>query len=136
MATYAQPDRTTPLNGRACVISSVAVGDKIFLVDALGKPASTLVFYMTDSTDTVEYRVNGRKAYMRVINPALIDHSIVSQAIGIYNREEVVVWSKSDSFPVFSETGEEIQIDGVLMYSIEIVGLTLSTGSTITIMGY
>lgn len=136
MATYAQPDAATPLNGRTCIINDVEVGDRIFIVDALGKPASTLVFYMTDSTDIVEYRINSRKTYMRVVNPALTDHSVVSQAIGIYNREQVVVWKKSDNFPVLSETGEEVRIDGVSIYSIEIVGLTLSTGSTITIMGY
>lgn len=133
MATYRKVSTSVPSSQRAAVISDVEEGDRINIEDdILGRPARAVVFQMTDSSDTIEYRVN----HLRRIRPpsSTTVHRTAADAMwGEAGEPNIEVWSaRGDVFTgtgaVYLETIEDLQVS-----SIEIVSLNLSTGSTITI---
>jgi hypothetical protein len=122
MATVKRVSTAVPSRQRSMLIPDAAVGDKIDVEAILGRPARTVKFFMTDVADVLEFRLNNLLR-LRKFNETGADQT-------------VFVWSVSDSFPVYSATDSEIHITEEMLdvSSIEIVGLTLSAGTTIEIV--
>ena len=134
MATYTRIASHIPLSGRTIRIDDVAAGDRIDMAYALGKPARKVTLFLTDAADTIQYRINGMKSIWKVVNPALVDRSCVTAFLGIENKVKVDVWSQAPSIPLYDETSDLITIEDIAIYSIEIESLSLSTGTTFTIV--
>jgi hypothetical protein len=134
MATYTRISSDVPMDGRSLKITDVAEGDQIDIVDALGKGARHMRFYLTDPADTISYRINSRIATSVKEDKTRIELSSVHAYLGISNKVEIVNWSQASSFPVYEEEGEAIAIDDILVNSLEIVSLSLSTGTTFEIV--
>lgn len=132
MATYTPVSNKIPLDQRAALITAVAAGDRINVVDVLGRPARGVKFVTTDSADEVQYKLNNR---IERINRHTKENQIYNEAahaFGIAGAPNVI-WSGASS--TFTDTGEVIEtVTGLDVNSIEIVSLTLSTGSTISIV--
>lgn len=130
MATYTiVPDHLGP-GQQVAKITSVAVGDRINIVEVLGRPARKLLFYTTDSADIVQYRLNNRQTFLENNRPSFTNNTLT--AWGLHGKTESVVWNATD---VFTSEGEIIETgDGLNIASIEITSLTLSTGTTIEIV--
>lgn len=133
MATYTKVSSSVPSAQRVAVLSDVEEGDRINIEDdVLGRPARTVVFQMTDSSDTVEYKVNN----LRRIRPPLSTtvHRTAADAMwGEAGESNIEWWSARGD--VFTGTGAIYleTVEGLQVSSIEIVSLDLSTGTTITI---
>jgi hypothetical protein len=136
MASYTRISSSIPLDGRTIRFTDVAAGDRIDIVAALGKAATNLVFHMTDAADTVSYRINNLKKHRVKTDPTLVPHSFVSEALGVFNTEEVEYWSKAASYQVYEDEGDVITVSGITIASIEIDALSLSTGTTIEIVAW
>jgi len=120
MADYTPVPRTVPSSERTTLITDVEAGDRLDLREILGRSARGLQMFCTDDTDEVTYRLNNLLRTVRR-NPG--------------NTTTDYVWSTSDAFPVYSSTGELIELTEELSIgSIEIVSLTLGTGTTIEIV--
>ena len=134
MATYTPVPKSVPSSQRSAEITSVANGDQIDLTDVLGRPARRLQFIMTDAADTIDYTLNSlRKIKVsRSSEDAFTDADQVWGASGGY----VEVWSGADGFPSYQSTGSTIleTAEGLKISSVQIDGLSLSSGSTITII--
>jgi hypothetical protein len=133
MATYTKVSRSVPNSERAAVITAVADGDRIDLVDVLGRPARRVIFKMTDSADTISYKLN----HLRHLRPSRTPEeafSLADQVWGI-SGTEVTDWWSSAHASEFTGTGStQLEIaDGLQVSALEITGLSLSTGTTITI---
>lgn len=122
MATFAPFSKSTPSEQRITFISDVSELDQIDLVEVLGRPAKGAKFHMTDAADVITFRLNSLLRLTKFKE---------RQA-----NETVKVWGTGGSEGVvFSATGQTVfQTEpGLTISSIEIVSLTLSTGSTIEI---
>lgn len=131
MASYTKASKSVPSNQRAVLITDVAEGDRIDIVDALGRPARTVIFLMTDAADTINYKIN----HLRKIRSSRNKEEALSDADRVYGVFETTlteVWSAADEF---EGTGSsQLQItNGLSVSSIEIISLSLSTGTTISI---
>ena len=122
MATATRVSRAVPSSERSQLITNVAVGDRINVLDVLGRRAQGVKFFMTDATDTLGFKLNNRLEILK------------HNETGADTAD--VVWSQSDSFPTYTSTGllihqveEEISVS-----SIEVTTLTLSVGTTISII--
>lgn len=122
MATVKRVSTAIPSRERSFLISDVVAGDKIDILYILGRPARTVKFVMGGPSDTVEYRLNNLLR-LRKFNETVAD-------------ETVEVWSGSDSFPVYSDSGKEahVSLEPLEISSLEIVNLTLAGGTTIEIV--
>ena len=123
-ATYSTVPLTVPSSQRSMMITSVAAGDTINVVDILHRPARGVRFYMTATGDTIEYRLNNLQILSRYRED--------NQQINEYTEH----WNVSSKFPVYSATGaiaHETE-DGLRVSSIQVTALSLSTGSTISIL--
>lgn len=131
-ATYTKVSRNTPSQQRAAVITNVEQADRIDIEDVLGRPARFVTFLMTDSSDTIEYKINHlQRLYEQRTKAEVL--SEVDRVYGVFGKERIDVWhGRSDTF---TGTGSsQLQTtEGLAISSIEIVSLTLSSGSTITI---
>ena len=132
-ATYRIVPRDVPSNQRTMLITDVEAGDQIDIVEILGRPARQVQMFMTDATDTVEYRLNHHKK-IRPNLPETPYYSSVYQSLGY--SEPVEVWIHSDAYPVYESTGAEVieTAEGLAVSAIEIESLTLSVGTTIEIV--
>lgn len=121
MATYCKVSKLVPGSERSQLITNVAAGDRIDIIDVLGKPARGLKMITSDGTDTVEYKLNNLSR-IRKRNE--------------FNADETVyVWSESDSCPSYTDTGLVIETqDQLRISSIEIMSLILVVGTTIQIV--
>ena len=137
MATYTIVPRSLPSSQRVTEITAVAAGDQIDLVEILGRPARRLQFYVTATTDTVEYTLNNllkmrpqRKAW-EALSPA-------DQAHGVFEKSTVDVWSGGAGYPSFSSTGALVleTVETLSITSVQIDALTLGTGTTISIIAW
>lgn len=132
MATYTKVSRSTPDSQRTAIITNVATGDRIDLVDLLGRPARTLVFQMTDTTDIVTYKINHLR---RQHAPRTREESFTraDQVFGVFGKDLISNWdTHSDIFTGTGATSLEIS-DGLRISSIEIVSLTLADPSGVVI---
>lgn len=133
MATYTKVSRSVPSQERAAVITAVADGDRIDIVDVLGRPARRVIFKMTDSADTVTYKLN----HLRRLRPARTPEESFGMADQVWgiNGKEVTDWWTSSNASEFTGTGStQLETaEGLQVSAVEITGLTLSTGTTITI---
>ena len=137
MATYVSVAKVMPSSARVISITSVAADDRIDLVDALGRPAKKVQFYMTDAADEIGYTLNSLKK-IRTGRQHEIALSAAEQAFGTYGTEVLDVWSGSPTFPSMTSTGATTleTADGIFIHSIQIDSLTLSVGTTITIIAW
>jgi len=119
-ATYSPVPRHIHSAQRVQQITNVVVGDRIDIIDVLGRSARGVTFFMTNSTDTVSYRLNSLLR-LRQANETSAD-------------TEVLIWAVSDEFPAYSASGQTQHTtqDGLRISSVEITALTLSAGTTIT----
>ena len=134
MATYTPVPKSVPSAQRSAEITAVANGDQIDITDVLGRPAKRIQFIMTDAADTIDYRLNNRKVVrQRVVDSALSD---VEKVYGAFGTAEVEIWSGAPGFPSYQSTGSTVleTAQGLNISSVQIDGLSLSTGTTITII--
>lgn len=133
MATYTKVSKSIPSQQRAATITAVSAGDQIDLRDVLGRAARTVIFTMTDATDTITFKVN----HLRRIRtePTGVPDGLTGtfKTWGTYGTEVLEVWSGAGS--TFTGTGStQLETtEGLVIDSLEIVSLSLSSGSTITI---
>jgi hypothetical protein len=119
MAEYSKVSRSMPSLERTTLITDVAVNDRIDIEEILGRPARGVKFFMTASTDELGFRLNSLKR-LRKPNESSVDST-------------VLVWSAGPANAVFTVDGQEVHQteDALRVSSVEIVSLTLSSGSTI-----
>ena len=130
MATFTKSSVHTPGNERSVLISSVAAGDQIDVVAILGRPARRVNFFTTDAADIVSYRINNRR---ELPNSEAEYYSDAQRAFGKGKLSAAVVWSKAPA--IYTSTGASFTtVEGLNVRSIEIDGLTLSTGVVIEIV--
>lgn len=121
MATYFKVSREIPSRERSQLITDVAVGDQIDIVDVLGRSAKGLKFITTATTDQVEYKLNNLRR-IRQQNKTTAD-------------TDISVWTQNNNCPVYTDIGEVIETqDELRISSIEITALTLSSGAVIQIV--
>lgn len=122
MATYKKLTTAVPSDQRVALITDVAVGDQIDITDVLGRPAKSVRFFLTDAADVLEVKLN---------NLLRLKKRNESQA-----DETVLIWSDGAHGSTYTYTGSLIAevIDTLHVSSIEVVGLTLSSGTTIEIV--
>lgn len=124
MATFSPFSGGTPAKHYTHRITEVAAGDQIDIEEILGpaRAARGVKFFMTATTDTVEYKLNNLQRLPRHLETTV--------------DETVKIWSSAPHFSVFSDTGalEHTTEDGILVSSIEIVSLTLSVGTEIDLV--
>jgi hypothetical protein len=135
MATYTSVAKVHPSSARVLSIADVSDGDRIDFIEALGRPARKVQFYMTDAADEVGYTLNSLKK-LRTGREHEIVLSQAERFFGTYNTEVVEVWSGAASFPSLTSTGATTleTADGISIHSIQIDSLTLSVGTTISIV--
>ena len=134
MATYTPVPRSIPSPQRSAQITSVEAGDRIDVTDVLGRPARRVQFIMTDAADTIGYRLNNlKKVYGPKSTPAF---SKAESVYGIHDREEIEIWSAGSGISLYSSTGAAVieTAETLEVSSIEIDSLSLSTGTTITVI--
>jgi hypothetical protein len=122
MATYTKVSRSLSSMQRSALIEDVAVGDQIDIVDVLGRAARGVKLRMTDATDVADYKLNSLVRLPK-FNEGSAD-------------EQVLVWSASPKYSTYRSEGEleHVTADELLVSSIEIVALTLSSGTTIELV--
>lgn len=122
MATYNKSAGGTPSQHRTQRITAVAVGDQIDINEILGRPARGVKFFMSATTDVIEYKINN---LIKRLMPG--DHAV---------GEIVEIWSQGASHSTFSSTNalEHTSTEGLKVSSIQIDSLTLSVGTTIDIV--
>lgn len=130
-ATYTKCSRDLPSSQRAAVITNCVAGDKIDLRDVLGRPANHLIFLMTDPGDIVEYKINHLRK-LTTVRRAEDSLSVADQVWGVFGTEKFDLWLAADTFTGTGSSQLETEA-GLEIASLEIVSLTLSTGTTITI---
>ena len=130
MATYTKVLNSIPNSQRSALITDVAAGDKIDLNDVLGRAARTVIFIMTDAADEIEYKIN----HLRKISaPREQPLTEVDKVYGVFGQEQISVWhGHSDTY--LGTGGSQLQItSGLNVASLEVMSLTLNSGSTISI---
>ena len=122
MATYTSIPSSIIPTGKIMLISDVAAGDQIDVRSILGRAARGVKFTVTDEADIMEYKLNSL-VHMRKFHETTVD-------------ETILVWSGSTRYPTLTATGqiEYVIEDEPRVDSIEIVSLSLSTGTTIEIV--
>lgn len=137
MATYTAVSRSVPSNQRVVQITAVAAGDQIDLTDALGRPARRVQFYMTATADVIEYTLNSLRKIVanKTVGEAFTS---VDETYGVFGKSEIEVWSGGSGYTSFSSTGSTVLETGedLVVSSIQIDSLSLSSGSTITIVAW
>jgi len=130
-ATYTKIDGI-PSHQRSSLITNVEVGDIIDMKDVLGRSAKKVQFILTDATDVIEYKLNSlvkvkkTQAHTGEFHP----YNVVNEV------ETTKIDSGASKFVTYSSTGSETveTADGLTIESIKVVSLTLSTGTTISIV--
>jgi len=114
MATFTKVPLTMRSSERSTVITNVVAGDKIDIVDILGRPADGLIINTTADTDVIEFRMNN---YITL-------ETRPKERIDL--PQDVRVWSAGAGYPIFSLTGATAHAtdDNFEISSIEIVSLT------------
>ncbi len=132
MATYTKASNSIPAQQRAVLITDVGAGDRIDIQDVLARGARQVIFKMTDATDTISYKIN----HLRRVRPSRTKEeklTVADQVYGVFEKTTVEFWSGSgDTFTATGSSQLEIA-DGLEVSSLEIVSLSLSSGSTISI---
>lgn len=121
MATYTKLTEAVPSSERVVTVSDVAQGDQIDVVEILGRPARLVRFHMSDTTDTLNVRLN---SMLRLTK------SHESKA-----DETIKVWSSGAHANIFTSSGQIVHetVDNLKVSSIEVTGLILLSGTTISI---
>lgn len=122
MATYFKVPLSVPSFERTALISSVSAGDRIDVVDVLGRPGRGIKFTMTASTDIIDFKLN---------NLVRLQQHNESKA-----DTTVLVWSAAPHYSTFRGENklEHITENGINIDSFEVVALTLSAGTTIDVV--
>lgn len=137
MATFTRVSLAIPSAERVTRITGVEAGDQIDLVDILGRPARGLQITTSSANDVVEYRLNNLIKKYKKPTRDRVEFTFAEKAWGVYDAEPEETWSKGDSFPLYSSTGEVIEtVSGLKISSIEIESLTLVSGSTVEIVAW
>jgi hypothetical protein len=133
MATYTKVSNSIPSSQRAALITAVSAGDQIDLRDVLGRKARKVIFNMTDAADTITFKVNHLRRLRSKAEGVPDGLSRAFQLWGTYGTDEILVWSGTGS--TFTGTGSTQleSAEGLDIDSLEIVSLSLSSGTTITI---
>jgi hypothetical protein len=134
MATYTPVPKTIPSSQRSAQITNVGNGDQIDITDVLGRPARRIQFIMTDPADTVDYVLNSLiKTRTRRTVGSLSD---ADRIWGVFDTDEINTWSGAAGIPVYQSTGSTVleTAEGLNVSSVQIDGLSLSSGTTITIV--
>jgi hypothetical protein len=134
MATYTIVPSSVPSAERSMLIEDVEVGDQIDVEEILGRPANRVQFYMTDSADVLEYKLNNLSKIKK--NKKQNALSLAEEMYGVFEHDSYIkVWN-SNGYPTYSVDGSEIHetVEGLKIRSISIEDLTLSTGTTISIV--
>jgi hypothetical protein len=135
MATYTPVPKSVPSPQRSAEITAVAAGDQIDLTEILGRPARRLQFIMTDATDTIDYKLNN---LIRIHKKRRRDEAFskTDQRAGIYDNDIVEVWSQASGISQYQSTGSTTleTAEGLSISSVQIDALSLSSGTTITII--
>jgi len=133
MATYTPVSKSIPSSQRSAEITAVAAGDQIDFTNVLGRPARRLQFIMTDAADTIDYTLNNLQ---RIHKKRRADEAFskTDQMYGIYNNPIIEIWA--GGFPSYQSTGSTVleTAEGLNVASLQIDALSLSSGSTITIV--
>jgi len=135
MATYTPVPKSVPSAQRSAQITAVAAGDQIDLADVLGRPARRIQFIMTDAADTIDYTLNSLRR-MRTKRSPEEAYSDTDQVSGIYGTQEIEVWSGGAGYASYQSTGSTVleTSEGLNISSVQIDALSLSSGTTITIV--
>jgi len=135
MATYTPVPKSVPSAQRSAAITAVANGDRIDITDVLGRPARRIQFVMTDATDTIDYTLNSLRKLRTKRSPEQA-YSDMDQVSGIYGTQEIELWSGAQGFANYQSTGSTVieTAEGLSISSVQIDALTLSAGTTITIV--
>lgn len=133
MATYTPVPKSVPSAQRSSQITAVAAGDRINLVDVLGRPARRIQFIMTDAADTVDYTLNSLITARKKTAAPL---STVDKVYGSFGTSEIEIWSGAGGHPSYQSTGSTVleTSEGLDVASLQIDALSLSVGTTITII--
>ena len=135
MATYTPVPKSVPSAQRSAQITAVVAGDQIDITDVLGRPARRIQFIMTDAADTVDYTLN---SLQRIHKKRRADEAFskTDQMYGIYENDIIEIWSGSSGFPSYQSTGSTVleTSEGLSIASLQIDALSLSSGSTITVI--
>ena len=122
MATFTKVSRQIPSDQRVALISDVAVGDRLDIEDILGRPGRAAQFNMTDTSDVLEYKLNTLRRVTRT-HESRCD-------------ETVLIWSEGDEAYLYTVDGATVHEteEDLSVSSIEMITLTLTTGTTIQVV--
>lgn len=125
MATYTKLTNAVPSAQRIVKITDVSAGDRIDLVDALGRAARKVRFFLTADTDEINVKFNNLLRLTKRNGPDATPST-------------VEVWSGGSHASEFTYTGSTIidTLDDFKISSLEIGSLTLGTGTTIEIVAF
>ena len=139
MATYVSIPRNIPSDQRIAEISSVVQGDRIDLVDVLGRPARGLKFVMDTAADNISYTLNSLLK-VRKRRSAEQSYSAADQVWGVYDTEVENHWrTGGDAFPAISATGSVTHdtIENLSISSVEINSIVFAgVGTSIAIIAW
>ena len=133
-ATYTSVSRSVPRSQRTTIITAVVVGDQIDLTDVLGGvSARGIQLHTTSGTDVITYRLNN---LIKIpTDSSYTGEPAATDAMRAFKRDETEVWSQADRYVQFTGTGEVIEtVEGLTISSIQIDAMTLSVGTTISII--
>lgn len=131
MATYQK--LTGPTAGQINKITTVAAGDRIVLSDVINHAAKKIVFTLNDTSDVVVYKLNNHQKLSSSLSQDYVPDSEVDRVFNTNNRTYVDFWNTVA--PSFTATGalEVETVDGLTIFSIEIVSITPADPSASTI---
>lgn len=116
---------------RFAVLTGIEAGDQIDIVSILGRKATKIVITTTDPTDTILYKVN-----------TLVKRKVLGDNANRYLPQTKGMIKKSVSYwepgTELSAQGASIELSmGAINFaSLEITGVTLDVGTTVTVTLY
>jgi hypothetical protein len=132
-ATYTRSATGTPSLLRTVLIENVEAGDKIDMLDVLGRPANGMAVTTGGGTDVVTYRLNNRSVLTKRLT-SKDDYNGCMQLWGQHNdgSDPIVFWDEIAE--PFSTTGQAWQTaDALKISSVQIVSITGSATITIVV---
>lgn len=135
MATYTSVSKSVPSAQRSAQITAVAEGDQIDFEAVLGRPARKVQFVMTDTADTIDYKLNN---LVRIHKKRSAEEAFsqMDRMHGVYDNALIEIWQQGAGWPSYSSTGSTVleTADGLNIASLQVDTLNLSSGLTITIV--
>ena len=125
---YKRPSRSIPRGQRVALVSNIAAGDTVDIVDILGFPARVLKITTPDAGDVLDIRVNNKYVVAGVYNtPAQGEHGSIDP------RSAVTITSGGDQHPVHTMTGSDTYYseEGLEIAFLELVAMTPATATDV-----